>query len=105
MSDLFKPGDVVKKVQLGLGGPTKLSGNRQIPWFTTNRHVQRFKHYKVRPPSGDSHPEATRSEYCIYDSTHKDYLYTQAWIDLLIAESKPLLANPAAEDSGTPVLL
>ena len=39
-----------------------------------------------RPPGGDSHPDRTRSEYCVYDSVHKDYLYTRAWVEKLVRE-------------------
>lgn len=91
---LLKPGDVVRMVQIGLGNPTKPSGKKQIPWFTLNRHVDCFKRHKVRPKSGDAHPEVTRAEFCVYDSLHKDYGYTQAWVDFLIREHLPLVPVP-----------
>jgi hypothetical protein len=25
----------------------------------------------------------TDSKYCVYDAAHKDYLYTEAWVDKL----------------------
>jgi len=39
------------------------------------------------PVCGD--PDVTDSRYCIYDAVHNDYVYTQAWIDKLIAELTP----------------
>lgn len=32
----------------------------------------------------DNEPEQTKAEYCSYDKAHKDYLYTQAWVNFLI---------------------
>jgi hypothetical protein len=26
------------------------------------------------------------SQYCVYDPVHRDYVYTQAWIDFLVKE-------------------
>ncbi len=88
---LLKPGEVIKRVQEGLGNPKKVSGKKQIPWFTINRHADCFKRHKVRPPKGDAHPEVTRSEFCLYDGMHKDYGYTQAWVDFLIREHLPMI--------------
>jgi len=54
-------------------------------------HTRAWKYYKVRPPRGDGHPERTRPEYCLYDETHEDYVYTKAWVDKLAKD----LADPA----------
>ena len=43
-------------------------------------------HHKVRPPAGDAHPERTTPEYCVFDETHEDYVYTKAWINKLAKE-------------------
>jgi hypothetical protein len=50
-----------------------------------------FKRHKVRPATGANNPEITVEKYCIYDEPHKDYLYSQAWVDLLIEEQRHLL--------------
>ena len=34
---------------------------------------------------------ACESEYCIYDETHEDYIYTRAWVEKLATA----LGNPA----------
>lgn len=69
---LFKPGEVVQELRA------------RIP-HAVNAHVHTcaWRHYGVRPPKGDAHPERTRSEYCIYDQTHEDYVYTKAWVEKL----------------------
>lgn len=42
--------------------------------------------YKVRPKPASKQPKKTREEYCIYHSLHKDYSYSQQWIDFLIKQ-------------------
>ena len=39
----------------------------------------------ARPPRGSDHPERTREDYCIYDSSHRDYLYTPAFVDKVVS--------------------
>lgn len=76
---LYKPGEVVKELRT------------RIP-HQVNPHVHlcAWRHYKVRPPGGDEHPQHTRPEYCVYDQTHEDYIYTKAWVDKLARD----LADP-----------
>lgn len=77
--DLYKPTKVVDEL------------NKRLPVrVTIHTHTCAWKHYGVRPPAGDPHPERTRSEYCIYDRVHRDYVYTRAWIEMLSKE----LAKP-----------
>lgn len=78
--DLHKPGEVVQELQ----GRLPFSVNAHV-------HTRAWKHYQVRPPCGGSHPERTRPEYCVYDQTHGDYVYTKAWIEKLARD----LADPA----------
>ena len=73
--DLHKPTQVVTKVQAKL--PHK---------FTVAKHTAAWQHFKVRPGSGAAKPEATDSKYCVYDAAHKDYLYTEAWVEKLSKE-------------------
>jgi hypothetical protein len=77
---LHKPGEVVRELRARLPHAV----NAHV-------HTRAWKYYKVRPPGGDSHPERTRQEYCVYDETHKDYVYTKAWIKMLAQK----LASPA----------
>jgi len=74
-SDKKKPSHVVKEV------------SQALPFmFTMHHHTSAWKHFKVRPEKNSENPEKTEERYCIYDSAHKDYLYTQDWIDKLIRE-------------------
>ncbi len=45
-----------------------------------------WKTLQVRPPKGVSLRERRKTDerYCIYDEPHNDYVYTQAYVDLLI---------------------
>ncbi len=79
--DMFKPGEVVEELRGRLPHAVDL-----------HVHTCAWRHYQVRPAKGDAHPERTRSEYCVYDTTHEDYVYTRAWVEKLARE----LANPAA---------
>jgi Protein of unknown function (DUF3644) len=77
--DLYKPTQVVAKVQ------TQLAYK-----FTIGSHTAAWYHFKVRPATGATKPEATDSKYCVYDAAHKDYLYTEAWVEKLAKD----LADP-----------
>jgi hypothetical protein len=76
---LYKPGEVVKELQARVTVPVDF-----------HVHMKAWKYYGVRPPHGDAHPERTRSEYCIYDEAHEDYVYTKAWVEKLAKD----LAQP-----------
>lgn len=73
--DLSKPSQVVEELR------------KRLPYrVNMTTHTCAWRHYKVRPPGGDFHPDRTRSEYCVYDEVHEDYVYTQAWIEKLVRE-------------------
>lgn len=87
--DLLKPKQVVTRVASRLPFP-----------FSMDAHTRAWHHWAVRPSSGDKNPEKTKPQYCVYDNAHKDYLYTQAWVELLCKE----LADAAtyAQVTGRP---
>jgi Domain of unknown function (DUF3644) len=70
--DLYKPGQVVARLKAKM--PYKLN---------TSMHTSAWQYYKVRPSAGAAKPEETNSKYCVYDAAHKDYLYTDAWVEKL----------------------
>lgn len=73
--DLHKPGQVVEELR------------KRLPYkVTLATHTSAWQHFKVRPQKGDAHPERTRSEYCVFDEAHQDYLYTPSWIEKLVVE-------------------
>lgn len=73
--NLFKPGEVVRQVKA------------RLPFrFTMATHTAAWRHFDVRPAGSVQHPERTRADYCIYDEVHKDYVYTEAWIEKLVSD-------------------
>ncbi|MDY7107958.1 MAG: DUF3644 domain-containing protein [Planctomycetota bacterium] len=73
--DLFRPQQVVDEVQL-----------RVSHRFTMADHTDAWHHFSARPVAGAGRPERTRSEYCVYNKVHGDYLYTRPWIEMLVRE-------------------
>jgi hypothetical protein len=51
--------------------------------FMTNNHTWHL--YKVRPKTGAKQPSNTIKEYCIYHSAHRDYTYSDKWVEFLAA--------------------
>lgn len=50
--------------------------------ISTTLHAKAWKYYKVRKQGTQADGCDTR--YCQYDEAHRDYVYTQAWIDFLL---------------------
>lgn len=69
----YKPNQVAQIV-------SERSGKR----FTNRNHIQAWRKFAVRPKTGDEHPEATTKSYCVYHPAHKDYTYSEAWINFLV---------------------
>jgi hypothetical protein len=65
--------------------------------FNLSNHVNAWQHYDVRPGGGSEKPEKTKAKYCVYDTVHKDYVYTQEWVELVCKE----LADPAKYEAVT----
>jgi hypothetical protein len=63
-----------------------ITAKLKIHFIASHEHVRCWKYFQVRPSSGNADPHKTKSEYCQYDATHKDYVYTTAWVDFLILE-------------------
>ena len=72
----LKPGDVSQRIRAVLG----------INFHPSSHHAKCWKYYKVRPKSNSEHPERTEIKYCQYDAVHKDYVYTEEWVEFLISE-------------------
>lgn len=106
--DVMKPGEVVKKVQHGLGHPKVMRNAKEMEKFTLDTHMRCWHRYKARPLSGSSNPHETNYKFCIYDKMHGDYGYTQAWVDFLVEKLKDAAefellygAAPAAVSNNT----
>lgn len=95
--DLYKPGKVVSELQ------------KCVPFMVNMAtHTDAWRYFKVRPHYGSDKPERTCSRYCVYDSAHRDYLYTRAWIDKLARELSDAdvyravtKRDPVLRDNGT----
>jgi len=70
-----KPGEVVSQVYQKTGKA-----------FTSHNHTQAWRKFEVRPRKGAAQPDNTKRAYCVYHAAHKDYTYSDQWIELLIAE-------------------
>lgn len=71
-ANLYKPSQVLTKLGLKKG---------KMSW-----HTDMWKKYKVRPSKDDSRKHNCKYEYCVFDTAHSDYLYTDRWIELLKKE-------------------
>jgi len=69
----LKPGEVITKV------------NEKFPksMLTQNLHVVLYKLFSIRPPNGAEDPFDTKTEFCLFDETHNDYVYQEAWVEFL----------------------
>ena len=60
-------------------------------------------HFKARPPRGAPDASLCNPQFCSFDVVHKDYVYTQQWVDFLVEKlSDPatyavILPNPPAK--------
>jgi hypothetical protein len=67
----LKPKDVVECVKSKIGKP-----------FGIHNHTQAWKKYDVRK-SGEN-PEGCNTKYCQFDDAHRDYIYTEKWVEFLV---------------------
>ena len=49
-----------------------------------NWHTNMWRKYKVRPANKAKNKSNCKTEYCIFDKPHNDYLYTNAWVKYLV---------------------
>jgi len=70
----FKPSQVCTMVETAIGKKFSPSYHHAIAW----------RRLKVRPESNATDPSVCQEQYCVYDRVHRDYVYTQDWVDLLI---------------------
>jgi hypothetical protein len=67
----FKPKDVVDTVR------------NVNAVFNFHHHTLAWKKFAVRPAYGAANPANCNKKFCTYNKAHKDYTYSQEWIDLL----------------------
>lgn len=73
-ADKYKPGQVARQVEAAT--PFQFNASHQMARF--------WRKHKVRPAGRASDPQNTRTDWCVYDSVHRDYLYTEACVKWLI---------------------
>ena len=71
----YKPGDVGKAIKDLTSVPFRLSD-----------HTAAWKRHQVRPNAGSKRPGKTDRRYCIYHAAHRDYTYSEKWVQLLSNE-------------------
>lgn len=72
-----KPNTICKLVSKGAGES-----------FTPHNHTQARLLYKVRPKTILKNPDATDKTYCMYHPVHKDYTYSEKWVEKLVVAVK-----------------
>ena len=80
----YKPGDHLYpyKPKAVFELVTKVTGMK----FSSHNHVQAWRLFGVRPHTKSKQPENTNKQYCIFHPAHKDYTYSQAWVDFLVEQ-------------------
>lgn len=80
----LKPGEVVQQV-----------ASRLEQKFTHYTHGLCYRRFNARLPGKNPQPGTWDARYCLYDTLHKDYAYSPAWVDFLVAK----LSDPAIYES------
>jgi hypothetical protein len=82
--EYFKAGAVCKIVY------DRLKNIKGANWkFTASYHHAKCANYfKIREGYKTDNPDNTKKEYCYYDHTFKQYIYTQQWINFLLNKLK-----------------
>lgn len=75
-ADWMKPTEAAKAIEAEI--PFQFHVH---PHFTTA-----WKKLAVRPPTRDPHPAATKQDLCQFDKPHKDYLYSPAYVTLVVGK-------------------
>lgn len=78
----YKPSKVIQILR------RTLNLDESIKLTASHHHPLLCRYYKVRPFGESESPFDTKTEYCLYDDTHTDYVYTAEWIKFLSSELK-----------------
>jgi len=91
----YKPSQVCQLVEAATGKKFNASYHHAAAW----------RKHGIRPELGAPDPSVCDARYCAYDKVHNDYVYTQAWVDLLIEEVRTSEGDGAPEPwrTGDPV--
>ena len=75
----LKAGQVAKRVREEL---IKIYGDK-IRFSPSTNHHMCCEFYSIKPKKDEKKSE-TNKDFCVYDSAHNDYLYTESWVNFLI---------------------
>jgi Protein of unknown function (DUF3644) len=78
----FKPGMICQIIEPIV---KQVSGSNK-KFTASSHHVKACYFYQVRPKKSEADPRKTNTQYCQYDDAHKDYIYTQEWLEFLKKE-------------------
>ncbi len=65
------------------GVATRLIEEKSGKRFSTHNHNQAWRKFDVRPRSGVGQPQNTNKDYCVYHEAHRDYTYSNRWVDFV----------------------
>jgi hypothetical protein len=88
---------------LGLFTPTQVVAAvaARVPSrFTMGAHTAAWHRGKVRPAAAAQSPTRPIHATAFTDTVHNDYVYTQAWIDKLVAELTPSVLRDGSDRRG-----
>lgn len=54
--------------------------------FNSHLHTLAWKKFGARPRTNSKTPHDTNKKYCSYHAAHKDYTYSESWVDLLVEQ-------------------
>ena len=77
----------------------------RIPWrFRQHEHTKCWKYFAIRPAEQVDAPDQYDSTYCQWDTAFRQYVYTEAWVEMLATKLK--VSSGFEEVVGTaPVLM
>lgn len=70
----YKPSVVIEKVREATGFP-----------FSSHHHQLAWKKNGARPRTGARKPDDCKKDFCYYHAAHKDYTYSDKWVELLVS--------------------
>ena len=62
----------------------ELVSQRSGKSFSMFNHTNAWKHFQNRPSVRAKQPENTEKDYCIYHPAHRDYTYSEEWVEYLV---------------------
>jgi hypothetical protein len=80
----FKPADDLFPFKAGVVAKAVAKAIQKR--FSVSDHTKAWQKHKIRPSGNLPTPDQVNAKYCHYHKAHKDFTYSQAWLDLLIAE-------------------